>query len=163
VFRTTVLKTAARIRKSEETLLDHDYLLRHASESELSWGLSSEWSGGSRIHFADRARTVIDVLDAPDLAGGIRHAADILGAYLDEHDSRTLVEYGDRLGNRTVFKRLGYLTEVLGRNLPDLTTACRERISEGISPLDPDGPKGGRRAMRWHLRVNVTLKPESPT
>ena len=105
---------------------------------------------------------MIDALDDPRLAGGIRHAAEITDAYLYEHDPLTLIEYGDRLGNRAVFKRLGYIVETLGRDQPDLITASQARVSAGISPLDPQGPKGGRRSMRWGLRVNVTLTPVEP-
>jgi len=34
-------------------------------------------------------------------------------AYLDQRDPARLIEYGDRLGNRAIFKRLGYLIETL--------------------------------------------------
>ena len=105
---------------------------------------------------------MIDALDDPRLAGGIRHVAEITDAYFNEHDPLTLIDYGDRLGNRAVFKRLGYIVEALGRDRPDLITACRARVSAGISPLDPQGPKSGRRLMRWGLRVNVTLAPVEP-
>ena len=109
------------------------------------------------MHFADPARTVVDILDTPKLGGGIRHGAEILMAYLDEQDPARLIEYGDRLGNRAVFKRLGYLIETLDLDLPGLVSACKERLSSGISALDPDGPDGGRRAMSWRLRVNATV------
>jgi predicted transcriptional regulator of viral defense system len=74
-----------------------------------------------------------------------------------------LIDSGDRLGNRTVFKRLGYIVEALGLDAPALVSACERRISAGISPLDPDSPPGGRRAMRWRLRVNVLLANEGPS
>ena len=65
VFRTTVLKTTARVRSSNVSLLDHDYLVAHASEAALSWGTKTEWHDGTRLRFADPARTVIDALDDP--------------------------------------------------------------------------------------------------
>jgi predicted transcriptional regulator of viral defense system len=158
-----VLKTAERVRASQARLLDHDYLLAHASDDTLRWGLRTEWHGDARLRFADPARTVIDVLDDPKLAGGIRHAAEITGSFLDEHAPGTLVEYGDRTGNRAVFKRLGYIVEALGRDAPGLVKACRDRVSAGVSALDPDGPEGGRRTMRWGLRVNVAIVAQEPT
>lgn len=157
VFRTTVLKTSERVRTSSTRLLDHDYTISHVAEDSLRWGLKTEWREDARLRFADPARTVVDILDTPSLGGGIRHGAEVLMAYLDEHDPAQLVEYGDRLGNRAVFKRLGYLVETLGLDLPGLTADCQERISPGISPLDPSGSDGGRRAGRWGLRVNVTV------
>jgi predicted transcriptional regulator of viral defense system len=163
VFRTTVLKTTERVRTSTTRLLDHDYLVVHVTENALTWGLKSEWHGATRLRFADPARVVVDILDAPKLAGGIRLGAEIFGAYLDEHDPTSLIDYGDRLGNRAVFKRLGYLIEALGREAPGVVAACQERISSGISSLDPDGPKGGRRVMRWRIRVNSRISNEGPS
>jgi predicted transcriptional regulator of viral defense system len=163
VFRTTVLKTTRRVRGSTERLLDHDYLVSHVNNAAMEWGVKSEWSGETRLRLADPARTVVDILDAPKLGGGIRHGAEILATYLDEQDPETLIDYGDLLGNRAVFKRLGYMIEALGRDLPDVMEACRERVSAGIAVLDPDGPTGGRRVMRWGLRVNVALGPEEPS
>ncbi len=162
VFRTTVMKTASRVRASSIRLLDHDYLMVHVSLAGMEWGMRTEWRGEVRLQIADPARTVIDILDLPRFGGGIRHGADIVAAYLDDHDPALLVEYGDRLGNRAVFKRLGYIVEVLGHDGGGLIEACRERVSTGISPLDPDGPTGGRREPRWRLRVNAHIGREEP-
>lgn len=162
VFRTTVLKTEGRVRKSSVRLLDHDYLVTHASAAITQWGMKTEWRGEVRLRFADPARTVIDILDAPRLGGGIRHGAEILAAFLDDNDPAVLIDYGDRLGNRAVFKRLGYLVEALDLDSETLVGACRERVSAGISRLDPDGPSEGHRLTRWGLLVNAQVRPEEP-
>ncbi len=141
-------------------LLDHEYLVGHVEPGLLLWGLRTVWSVDVRLLFADPARTVVDILDRPKLGGGIRHGAEVTAAYLDEHDPMSLIAAGDRLGNRAVFKRLGYIVEALGLDPPGLMAACEERASTGISILDPDGPAGGRRLMRWGLRLNVTLQHE---
>jgi predicted transcriptional regulator of viral defense system len=108
VFRTTVLKTTARVRAATVRLLDHDYLITSVSNANMQWGVKSQWRSEVRLRFADPARTVVDILDSPKFGGGMRHGAEILAAYLDEHDPAKLIEYGDMLGNRAVFKRLGY-------------------------------------------------------
>ncbi len=162
VFRTTVVKTSRRVRSSSARMLDHDYLLAHVSHKDMAWGIKTEWRGEVKLLIADPARTVIDILDLPRLGGGIRHAAEILATFLDEHDPKVLIDYGDRLGNRAVFKRLGYITEVLGKDRDGLVEACRQRLSAGVSSLDPDGPPGGRGVSRWGLRVNVRVGPEEP-
>ncbi len=116
-----------------------------------------------RLRLADPARTVVDILDAPHIGGGIRTAAEILGAYLDDHDAARLIEYADLLGNRTVFKRLGHLVESLGRDEPRLIAACQKRRPSGLTLLDPGGPPAGPRVTRWGLRANVKVAPESPS
>ena len=162
VFRTTVLKTTARVRAASVRLLDHDYLITSVPEQHVAWGMRSQWRSEYRLRFADPARTVIDILDSPKLGGGMRHGAEILASYIDEHEPATLIDYGDRVGNGAVFKRLGYTLEALGADLPDVVRACRDRVSAGISALDPDGPAGGRIVTRWNLRVNVTIGSEEP-
>ena len=163
VFRTTVLKTTRRVRARAVHLLDREYLVSHAPESALEWGLKSLWHAERRLRLADPARTVIDILDVPRLGGGIRHGSDILAAYLDEHDPGLLVEYGDRLGNHAVFKRLGYLLDAMGRQEVSLMEECRKRVSVGLSLLDPDGPDGGPRVARWRLRANVKIAAKDQT
>jgi predicted transcriptional regulator of viral defense system len=160
VFRTTVVKTSRRVRASSVTMLDHEYLLNHAFPKQMEWGMKTDWRGEVRLKFADPARTVVDILDHPRLGGGVRHGAEIVAAYLTNNDPELLVDYGDRLGNRAVFKRLGYIVETLGSEHSGLLKACRDRVSAGISPLDPDGPPGGRRISNWGLRVNVSVGPE---
>jgi predicted transcriptional regulator of viral defense system len=163
VFRTTIVKTTERVRKTRDHLLDAEFKVVHASADHLTWGLARVWRGDRRVLIADPARTVVDVLDEPALAGGIRLAVEILDAYLADHEWRTLVEYGDRLGNGAVFKRLGYLVEAAG--LPDdgLTEACRERLTAGIALLDPDGPSTGPRRSDWQVRENVTVGQAAPS
>ena len=62
-----------------------------------------------------------------------------------------------------MFKRLGYCIEALGLNAPDVAQACQYRMSAGISPLDPDGPDGGRVVTRWNLRINATITADHPS
>ena len=91
------------------------------------------------------------------------HASELLEAYFERPDAapERLVEYGDRLGRGTIFKRLGYLAERAGLADESFIDACRERISSGLSHLDPAGPSGGRIVSRWNLRVkSARLAPD---
>jgi predicted transcriptional regulator of viral defense system len=157
IFRRTVLKTTNRVRSVHERLLDYEYLLAHVREHAMTWGLKRVWRDERRVQVADAARTVIDVLDDPRLGAGIRHCAEILEEYLEDHAWDSLVEYGDRLGNRTVFKRLGYLLEATGRSDEARLKQCEVRVSAGISLLDPSAPTAGRRIARWGLRANAEV------
>lgn len=163
LFHTTVVKTTVRVRTSEDTLLDHRYLVGHTSEESIEWGVKPVWIGGTRITMADEARTVVDMLDDPAIGGGIRHVADVLATYLHEHDRDLLLAHGGRLGNATVFKRLGYLCEALDLTDEQFLERCAERLRAGISELDPSARTKGVRAARWRLRVNVRLEPRAPS
>jgi predicted transcriptional regulator of viral defense system len=162
-FRTVVLKTTNRVRKSSVEVMGRPYLVTHARPEQMEWGLASLWLEDLRVDIADAARTVIDCLDAPKLGGGIRHTVDILRSYVEQHDPDTLIDYGERLGNRTVFKRLGYALDTLGQGDGQLARACSDRLSSGISLLDPDGPNSGERNPKWHLRVNARISMDDPS
>jgi len=157
IFHTTVLKTSGRVRSVRARLLDHQYLLAHAAPELMVWGMRNVWREERKVLMADPARTAIDILDNPQLGGGIRHCADVLARYLDEHDPSTLIEYGERLSNRAVFKRLGYVVEIAGLKDGKLLMECRKRISAGISLLDPSAPFGGERIGKWGLRANAQV------
>lgn len=162
VFRTTILKTSSRVRGTHARLLDHEFNVLHVRAALLEWGMRSVWRGDRRVRLADPARTVVDILDDPRLGGGIRLCAEILIAYLSEYEGDTLVDYGDRLGNRAVFKRLGYLLDTAERSDDRLRAACHERASSGVVLLDPSAPKRGRRSKEWGVLVNIVVKPEQP-
>ena len=93
------------------------------------------------------------MLNAPALGGGIQHVSDCLNAYLKrpDRDDNFLIEYGDRLGNGAVFKRLGFLVErtLDGSHLAD---ECRARITKGNAKLDPllECP---RLISKWRLLI----------
>ena len=107
---------------------------------------------------SDPSRTVVDMLDDPSFGGGIRHVAHALSEYFDSHvDEEVLLSYVERRGNRSVYKRLGYLIEAQNIPSPELIHACRSRMSTGLVDLDPAVPATGRITKRWNLRVNVDL------
>ena len=100
------------------------------------------------------------MLAAPELGGGGRHTLDIVRAYWrSEHaDPERLLEYAERYGKGVVFKRLGFTAEVFGSPSQEWLDRCRAGMSEGVSLLDPDGPKRGRIVTRWRVRVNQPIE-----
>jgi predicted transcriptional regulator of viral defense system len=155
VFRVVLVYSPRRIA-SRELSLDVGGIEVRKTTSERLFGLRSIWRGTSRVTVSDPSRTLIDVLDEPANGGGIRHVAEIVDAYFrSEHrDDKALVAYGDRFGNRAVFKRLGYVVEALGLDAADLVAASAARVSRGISALDPGIPARGPIRTKWNLRIN---------
>ena len=69
-------------------------------------------------------------------------------------DEGLLLDYCERFGNRSVYKRLGYLAEALALDEPELIESCLERKSSGVVPLDPGIQAAGVRNSAWNLRVH---------
>jgi predicted transcriptional regulator of viral defense system len=160
LFRSILVVTAHPVRERELELQGVSFRLTVRPEASL-FGTVAVWRGQSRVSVSDPSRTIVDILDDPRLGGGIRTCADVLHEYLaSEHrDDQLLIEYGDRLGNRTVFKRLGFILERTCEPAPDLIAACLERRSAGLGTLDSSVADKGRIVRRWGLRVNVHLRP----
>jgi predicted transcriptional regulator of viral defense system len=158
VFRTLVVVTGRRVRHRDVEIQGLPFHLTVRASGAL-FGAVPVWRGQTRVNVSDPSRTVVDILDDPSLGGGIRTVADVLHEYLhSEHrDDRLIIGYGDQLGNRAVFKRLGYLLEYSGADAPELIQACLERRSSGLVALDPSARAPARILRRWRLRVNVTL------
>jgi predicted transcriptional regulator of viral defense system len=152
LFRSTCVLTTRPIRAKEQTIEGIPFVLKHVRPEAL-FALRPVWRGPVRIDVTNPAKTVIDMLDEPGIGGGIRHVAECLEAYLKREDASgdELLRIADQLGNRAVFKRLGFLAERLpGQEA--IAAGCRERLSQGLAKLDPSAPCP-RVVTRWRLRV----------
>lgn len=98
---------------------------------------------------ADAAKAIVDSLDQPRYAGGVGEAARALRRALGALEVPTLIEYANRMGNRALGSRLGYLLTALGQPAEGLL-----RSSSGVL-LDPARPPEGRRDPFWRVIVNL--------
>ena len=155
IFRETVVVTTKQVRSKEVDIQGFPFRIRRTSPRK-TFGTKPVWRDQTRVYVSDPSRTVVDVLDDPTLGGGIRHIADMVHTYFrGEHRDDTLLEdYARRVGNRTSFKRLGYLLETLAVHAPSLLQACETSVSSGIGLLDPSLPDEGPVVWRWRLREN---------
>lgn len=161
IFRDVQVVTARRLRHRVQEIQGTRFLAKTVSPDRL-FGTKTVWRGQSQIEVSDPTRTVVDLLDDPALGGSIRHVTEIVATYFGEHrDDHRLEGYAHRLGNRTVWKRLGYLLESLTIDAPELSEACRESMSSGISLLDPSAGTKGPVVKRWNLRINAMLPAEA--
>jgi len=160
LFRDVVVVTCRRVRSRTALIQGTRFRLRVISPTKM-FGTKTVWRGTSKVEVSDPSRTIADILNDPTIGGGIRHVAEVLAAYFEsEHrDEDCLLDYVERLRNRTVYKRLGHLVETLGISAPRTIQICRGKISAGLSVLDPSVRSPGKITKRWNLRVNVLVKP----
>ncbi len=127
--------------------------LLHAAAEKRHFGLQSIWRGTTRVMISDPARTLIDIIAVPELGGGIDHVADCLLTHskMPNYDGTLLVRYAEQFGNGAVFKRLGFLADVI---LQDriLAAACLARLTHGNARLDP-ALESPQLATEWRLWV----------
>ena len=158
LFRDIVVMTARRVRHRLQQIQGTRFRLKVVPERRL-FGTRTVWREQNAVTVSDPARTVVDLLDDPSVGGGMRHVGDIVRASFNKggRQDERLLEYATRLGNRTVFKRLGYLVEILGIEAADVLAGCTARMSAGVSLLDPSAQARGPIIKRWNLRANVNV------
>jgi predicted transcriptional regulator of viral defense system len=124
------------------------------------FGQETLWIEGQAVSITDPAKTIVDCLDHPELCGGIVEAAKGLWYALTDRDIQPtqLTDYATRLGNRAVFKRMGYLVECMELPLTrEILDDWQTRISAGYVLLEPAMGRKGVRNSRWRLWTNVRV------
>jgi predicted transcriptional regulator of viral defense system len=145
-------------RAKSRTILDVEYKFVTLNEKKF-FGFSGAAIGSDRINISDREKTIADALDHPEYCGGIAEVAKCLWNAKDSVSIEKVAEYGLKMDNATIIKRLGFLVESL-----DLESKKKEKMAEkfmtnispGMSALDPTMPRKGRYNTRWNLLVNVS-------
>ena len=159
IFKDIVVFTLKKFRTRKTEIQRTSYILI-PTRKEMMFGLSHVWRKSFKIKISDPSRTLVDILNIPSTGGGIRHVSEIVKNYF-ESEHRTdnqIATYIKRIGNRTIYKRLGYIIEKLEIDAHKLLVKCKNNLSKGYSILDPDVKAKGKILRRWNLRINVTLK-----
>ena len=140
LFNETFVFTTRRVIEKRVTAQGAVFLLRNLRPKRL-FGLKTLWRDSAKVSISDAARTLVDMIAAPEVGGGIDHVADCLSAYLGGKtaDRELLIRYAEQFDNGAIFKRLGFLAETrLGDN--KLVAECRSRLTQGYARLDPALP-----------------------
>jgi len=153
IFRTITVMTTQKPRDRNPIIKGSKFMLRTISEKAM-FGLKPVWRGQVKVMVSDPARTLLDLLSDPQLGGGIRSTADIFVNYLksENKEMNLLIEYSNRLGNGAVFKRLGFLLERFANNEQGTIDACKTKLTQGNSKLDPKLP-AEKLITRWKLWI----------
>ena len=124
------------------------------------WGLEEKWATQeAKVWVSERERTILDILDRPDLAGGISEIARGLWMVRKDIDSSKLIAYARRLDSYAAAKRLGFLMEKMEIGTAKEIEKLHDFIknSSSYAFLDPTAEKTGRYFNRWHLRINQDM------
>jgi predicted transcriptional regulator of viral defense system len=123
------------------------------------FGTREVWRSNIKVAASSPAKTIVDMLDDPDLGGGIRPVADMLADYrASKHFSKDdLAATCRQFESGAVFKRLGFLLERSFREEKELIGLCAQNLSKGTAKLDPR-LTCPRIVTRWRLKVPENWK-----
>ena len=127
-----------------------------AAEGGKAW-IERADRGGTEILVTTIERTVADVLDRPDLAGGMDEVWRSLHA-IPALDPKALEEYVVLLGSRTLAAKVGFFLESRRDELV-IPQAALDRLRTRIprAPVFMDRRRKGRLVARWALIVPQDL------
>jgi len=157
LFNETMVFTMRRVIVKRVTIQGAAFRLHHIPVKRL-FGLKMLWRGSAKVSISDPARTLVDMIAAPEVGGGIDHVADRLSIYLGSKmaDRELVIRYAEQFDNGVIFKRLGFLADT---RLHDQKFAdeCRSRLTQGYAQLDPS-LSSKKLVTSWRLWVPSAWK-----
>lgn len=155
LFREVVVFTSRLQRRRERTVFGSKFKIKTIKKEKM-FGTATVWKGQVKTLVSDPNRTIVDLFDDPLVGGGFAQAVEVFKKYMsgDLKDVVKLLGYIQQLGNRTVYKRIGYLCETLFPLETKLIQEAKKKVSKGYSLLDPAGPTTGSYLRKWSLRIN---------
>lgn len=150
--RTIFIATRKRRRDFTYNNIVPIHFVKVSSHKFFGW--TKEKMGDVEFRISDREKTIVDSLDLLQYAGGISEVAKGIRTNLDWEKMGI---YTERLRNKSVPKRLGYLIELLELKIEEkILEQLRYSISSGYSWLDPTAPKRILKTdSKWRLKINV--------
>lgn len=111
--------------------------------------------GDNTYPLTDIEMTLIDCFDQPRYAGDW---PDLLQAFNQAKlDPQKLIRYTHTYQNIALIKRMGYLAELLQKDiLQDFITFSKKQVNQKYTLFEPGGPDEGKLNSRWKLRMNMT-------
>jgi len=136
------------------------FKIKTVKENKI-FGTKTIWYGSKKVKVSDPTKTIVDILDDPKLVGGMSIVYDIFNEYVESEycDFKMLLNYSERMNNKTILKRLGFMIDVKFNKTPEEFSNIKDNISSGYSNFDPI-VNGKSFVEKWKLKVPASWKEE---
>ncbi|TXL75145.1 transcriptional regulator [Vineibacter terrae] len=121
--------TVAVLRQARARLIEGSEVRFVTIAEQKFFGFKSYNVYGRNVMISTPEKTVIDCIDRPELAGGPAELARIIYSAMSEIDAVALADAGLTMKSTSLLQRLGFLTDIVGKPLPEET---RQRIRQAI-------------------------------
>lgn len=140
--------------KANKTVFGVKYKFVKVKEEKIA-GIQSMGYGNRRFQITNIEKTLIDCFDQPRYSGGY---SELLKAFaFAKLSAGKMTEYCKVIGNIAAIKRMGFLTEFLGKqDMKSFVSYAREQVNRRYSPFDPSGTDKGEFIVEWKLRLNIS-------
>ena len=125
------------------------------------FGTKTVWRDSVKTQVSDPSKTIIDLLDDPALGGGMRTVKDFFTEYWESEyrNMDMLINYAEKMKNKTIFKRLGFLLETGNFLESETINQLRKKISSGYSKFDTT-MKNVHCIRKWNLKIPSSWRKE---
>ena len=157
LFRSICVLTHKRTAYGEAKHQGVGFFIKYIPEKNL-FGTKTLWRDNVKVPISDPHKTILDIVDDPDLGAGLQHTTDCLSQYKKQYGNRSeldqLLEYAIQINNGALFKKLGFLAEKLEFNT-SFINECARRLTTGYACLDKSA-QNNRLVTKWRLWVPRT-------
>ena len=158
IFKTIIVFTTRSINQRKLKLQATEFWMKKIPPSRF-FGTKIIWRERTQIQISDPTKTMIDLLDDPAIGGGARMVGEIFNHYLASSNKNLeqLLDYGSRMKNGAIYKRLGYLLERAGAADSPMISKIRSRLTTGNAKLDPS-MQCNKLVTQWRLWIPESWK-----
>jgi predicted transcriptional regulator of viral defense system len=150
-----VIFVSSTKRIPKQTLHGTKFRFHFMKEKDF-FGNTKHWvTKQESVEISDLERTILDGVRHPEWCGGITDVAK--GLWMRHADIRVakLLDYAKRMHVGSVYRRLGYLLELLGIATEAELQSLRDNLTATYVPLDPSLPREGSHVAKWRLQLNI--------
>lgn len=146
-----------QIRPSTLRIKDVDFQFIYHNKNHF-FGFKKVWIDKyHKVLCSDLEKTFIDCLFKPDYSGGIVEIAKALYLSREKLQFNKLLDYSVQFNSQAVFKRLGFLLEVLNIET-DIVEQLQKIKTPSFVSLDTELPRTGKMISRWSIQQNIDVK-----
>ncbi len=121
----------------------------------MTWGIDKKVIENININISDLERTLLDILDYPRLAGGIRRSLVFFKEGLPRANRKRLVDYAIRAGRLSTCQRVGVLLERSGSSARSLSRLKKKAAgTKSVLSMIAGGERKGTLNNRWNVVEN---------
>ena len=137
--------------KQKKEMHFENYMFKYIQiKKDKLYGYKKEFINEFPAFIAEPEKALIDSIDLPNFAGGIKEISNMIKEALDSIDKDKLVEYAIRFPNKSMISRLGYLFEINGIKLKEL----QKFKSKSFVLLNSKKKKSSNWDKKWKININ---------
>jgi predicted transcriptional regulator of viral defense system len=158
IIETVTYFTRRKVKNRRPSHGSVKFRLKTVSEHKI-FGLKTIWVGSKKIYVSDPTKTMVDLFDDPSLVGGMTIVKDVFSEYLESeyYDFDLLLSYIQRIGNKSIYKRLGFLLDTSFSVNEATVSILRANMSEGYSIFDSTTASPCT-VSKWRLKMSQSWK-----